>query len=995
MDLNKTDALESTLHHEFEEQEDEETQSRLRQILGQNEVTDAEELDSLSTQVYDNTLLHSDLNRNSNNAPYAMDDVYPRLLDFEHSANFDTHHARSGIEKIQQALHINGQLKNALQEQLLKIEAAQQRNNALQRDIRLRIAQQRAIHTHRVIVPKKQSLALQKKSADAYFFADENEKKPSDNPDATKRKLKQQKIPLVYNFKKWTTTELKALKDAVKQSVQQVLFQEIMKKHESNKTPGSVNAFLRDVNEVKNLSDEDYDNAIEKVDWVSVCKFSCPGRTPYECEKKWKNELSSRINKRKWTREEEKQLLELAKKNLGHNWPELAKAVGDGNRTAFHVLQKFQRSLNVNMMKSKWTEEEDKILTAAVEYYGEKNWQQVAQSLSGRAGQQCLHRWMKTLNPKIKKGRWSIEEDKRLMMAVHAYGLTQDTHPWIKIKEHVPGRTDVQCRERWCNILNPELNSGPWTEEEDERLRHAISVCGVGRWSQISEMCKPRTDNQCWRRWKTLNSDEVQEYKKKIQKKEMGLVKNFVGREKERPKIEVDDVEVECEDDDNVQSSQPATYSTKKGKSKRGPKGRRKYKPEVEASAPPQPVSRTSAIQGNLQTAQNAQRQFMHLQPILAMEFRRQQEIKFIMEKKQMFVGVEPSPFVTASLNKLRHMASYEPSGSSTSEPNSENTSDASEASDTQATEKKKDVHAFTEPLPLTQPGLLHLPAIQPTKTTFYALATLQRLLYERDTPINPTPVEDNTSEDKGKSTENAVDAEENSTPSTQTPINYGVNEHQHVDPATIDTPEFRALASVFNGLFQHSMQRVMATTATVVPYQLRRVPMVNLLNSYFHQEQQRAQGSPQTRSIQNAQQASILQLYQMQNPQSLEIRQPPSSNIRLETAKNTQIAAKKRKQTDTNEGEQPVKKKRGRPRRTPLPVEEPPKADETTNDTNETNETSAEKSPPQRKLRAVRRKKINSEEEEQESNGKRKRKESDDEYVDDSPKRKSKRSTK
>ena len=47
-----------------------------------------------------------------------------------------------------------------------------------------------------------------------------------------------------------------------------------------------------------------------------------------------------------------------------------------------------------------------------------------------------------------------------LSVAVRAYG-----HNWVQIQKHVPGRTDFQCRERWANILNPDLNSGPWTAE--------------------------------------------------------------------------------------------------------------------------------------------------------------------------------------------------------------------------------------------------------------------------------------------------------------------------------------------------------------------------------------------------------------------------------------------------------------------------------------------------------------------------------------------------
>lgn len=33
-------------------------------------------------------------------------------------------------------------------------------------------------------------------------------------------------------------------------------------------------------------------------------------------------------------------------------------------------------------------------------------------------------------------------------------------------------RTDVQCQHRWQKVLNPELIKGPWTKEEDQRVRH-------------------------------------------------------------------------------------------------------------------------------------------------------------------------------------------------------------------------------------------------------------------------------------------------------------------------------------------------------------------------------------------------------------------------------------------------------------------------------------------------------------------------------------------
>jgi hypothetical protein len=420
------------------------------------------------------------------------------------------------------------------------------------------------------------------------------------------------------------------------------------------------------------------------------------------------------------------------------------------------------------------------------------------------------------------------------------------SHPWVAIKEHIPGRTDVQCRERWCNILNPELNSGPWTEEEDQKLIQAIKLHGIGKWSLISEICRPRTDNQCWRRWKTLNSEEVYEYKKKIQKRDLGMVKNFVGREKERPTIEVDDVEVEIDDDDEEPFVPPVSRNKKE--KKRGPKGRRKYKPEQDAMITQSQIS-----------------------PIYAQEMVRQNQMKYLMDNRPMLVGVPHSPFITSSLDKLKHMASYTPV-----EQNVDR-------------QKKDEVFAFTEPLPLIQPNLVHFPSVKPTKVTLAALANVQKMLHENEEHDPPT---------------------------------IAMSEYKHMDPATVQSPEFRVLASVFNGLFQHSLHRVMANSAQVQPHTLRKIPNIALLNRYFYQQRTGRVGpatpvvpsppvpiaSSGTRVPQQVSQNAIMQMYQMQNLPGAEVRQPPQSNVTLSSLSNTQ-----NKNTEEAETQ---KKKRGRPKK-------------------------------------------------------------------------------
>jgi len=75
----------------------------------------------------------------------------------------------------------------------------------------------------------------------------------------------------------------------------------------------------------------------------------------------------------------------------------------------------------------------------------------------------------------------------------------------MKIQQHIPGRTDVQCRERWMNVLSPEIKGGHWNPEEDQRLKEVLNRLGSPiRWSLVARELAPRTDSQCRRRWKVL-----------------------------------------------------------------------------------------------------------------------------------------------------------------------------------------------------------------------------------------------------------------------------------------------------------------------------------------------------------------------------------------------------------------------------------------------------------------------------------------------------------
>jgi hypothetical protein len=46
-------------------------------------------------------------------------------------------------------------------------------------------------------------------------------------------------------------------------------------------------------------------------------------------------------------------------------------------------------------------------------------------------------------------GKWVADEDKRLKVAAMLFGQKN----WNKIAQFVPGRTQAQCRERYCVIV--------------------------------------------------------------------------------------------------------------------------------------------------------------------------------------------------------------------------------------------------------------------------------------------------------------------------------------------------------------------------------------------------------------------------------------------------------------------------------------------------------------------------------------------------------------
>ncbi|CAM8970170.1 unnamed protein product [Rhodiola kirilowii] len=109
----------------------------------------------------------------------------------------------------------------------------------------------------------------------------------------------------------------------------------------------------------------------------------------------------------------------------------------------------------------------------------------------------------------VKKGPWSPEEDTKLKDYIEKNGTGGN---WIALPQKAGlRRCGKSCRLRWLNYLRPNIKHGDFSEDEDRVICSLYATIG-SRWSIIAAQLPGRTDNDIKNYWNTKLKKKLMAY---------------------------------------------------------------------------------------------------------------------------------------------------------------------------------------------------------------------------------------------------------------------------------------------------------------------------------------------------------------------------------------------------------------------------------------------------------------------------------------------------
>lgn len=177
-----------------------------------------------------------------------------------------------------------------------------------------------------------------------------------------------------------------------------------------------------------------------------------------------------------WTKEEDKILLKIAGKYNYKNWKAVAHhLIG---RSDVQCSARYKR-IKPGIIKGVWTVDEDILLLNLIKRFG-KNWSLISKYMSSRSGKQIRDRYLNTLDPELNKEKFTEEEDQMIIRYYSMYGTL-----WSKIAKYFKGRTGDMIKNRFYSSLRKR---GSIKGRIEESSNHFDSVYGSGEINMLQKV---------------------------------------------------------------------------------------------------------------------------------------------------------------------------------------------------------------------------------------------------------------------------------------------------------------------------------------------------------------------------------------------------------------------------------------------------------------------------------------------------------------------------
>jgi hypothetical protein len=161
-----------------------------------------------------------------------------------------------------------------------------------------------------------------------------------------------------------------------------------------------------------------------------------------------------------WTAAEDAILRAHVQDTAEFNWRPIYAMIP--TRDPKQIIERWSRVVNPVLKKGSWSSAEDATITRFVSENGPQNWTKCAMLLPGRNGKQCRERWMNSLDPDLVRAPFTEQED-RTIAALHAqYG-----NKWEKIAAIVKGRSANAIKNRWQLVQRKMRKIGQLVGQEN------------------------------------------------------------------------------------------------------------------------------------------------------------------------------------------------------------------------------------------------------------------------------------------------------------------------------------------------------------------------------------------------------------------------------------------------------------------------------------------------------------------------------------------------